>query len=210
MTRARIGWSTMAVLSLAMVLLASRYLSLDPEVFFPQQRAVYLVHTVPLIAHIAGGMLALLTGPVQFVRRLRDRAPAVHRWTGRMYLVGVGVGGLGGLAMARLAYGGPAARLGFAALAVAWLYATWMAYRRIRRGDVASHRRWMVRSFALTFAAPMLRLWLPGLMATGLPFDVAYPSVAWLCWLPNLVVAELALRRAWQVAGAAATPRAAR
>lgn len=198
MTRARIGWSTMAVLSLAMVLLASRYLSLDPEVFFPQQRAVYVANTVALIAHIGGGMLALLTGPLQFVRRLRKRAPAVHRWTGRLYLVGVGVGGLGGLAMARLAYGGPVARLGFAALAVAWLYATWMAYRRIRAGDVAAHRRWMVRSFAITFAAPMLRLWLPGLMAAGLPFDVAYPTVAWLCWVPNLIAAELGLRRAWK------------
>jgi hypothetical protein len=49
----------------------------------------------------------------------------------------------------------------------------------------------MVRNFALTFAAVTLRLWLPGSVLSGVPFEVAYPIVAWLCWVPNLVVAEL-------------------
>ncbi len=200
-TRIPWEWGTMAFLSLAMVLLASRYLSFDPNVYFPQQRAVYIAHTAALIAHIVGGMMALLFGPPQFLRRLRDRAPAVHRWSGRLYLAGVAIGGVGGLVMASMAYGGPAARLGFAALAVAWLFTTFTALRRILQRDITAHKRWMVRSFALTFAAVLLRLWLPGLTAAGLAFEVAYPAVAWLCWVPNLVVAEVGLRRAWKVDG---------
>ncbi len=49
----------------------------------------------------------------------------------------------------------------------------------------------MIRNFALTFAAVTPRLWLPACVASGLPFEIAYPAIAWVCWLPNLVVAEL-------------------
>ncbi|MEQ1730362.1 MAG: DUF2306 domain-containing protein [Vicinamibacterales bacterium] len=48
----------------------------------------------------------------------------------------------------------------------------------------------MIRSFALTYAAVTLRLYVPLSMAAGVPFDVAYPVIAWACWVPNLLVAE--------------------
>jgi len=60
---------------------------------------------------------------------------------------------------------------------------------------VARHRRWMTRSFALTYAAVMLRIYLPVAMIVGLEFAQAYPVIAWLCWLPNLVVAQLLIAR---------------
>jgi hypothetical protein len=84
-----------------------------------------------------------------------------------------------------------ASRLGFGALAVAWLYTGLRAYLAIRARDVTAHRRWMVRNFSLTFAAVTLRLWLPASVVTGIPFAIAYPVIAWLCWVPNLVLAEL-------------------
>ena len=49
----------------------------------------------------------------------------------------------------------------------------------------------MVRNFSLTFAAVTLRLWLPGMVISGVSMDVAYPVVAWLCWVPNLILAEM-------------------
>jgi hypothetical protein len=52
----------------------------------------------------------------------------------------------------------------------------------------------MIRNFSLTFAAVTLRLYLPASLAAGLPFDTVYPAIAWLCWVPNLVVAEFLLR----------------
>jgi uncharacterized membrane protein len=164
-------------------------------VFFPQQRAVYLANTAAIVLHVAGGMLALLLGPVQFLPALRRRWPRVHRRLGRAYLVGILLGGLAGLWMARLAYGGAIAQLGFAGLALAWLTTSGMALARIRAGDVGGHRAWMVRSFALTFAAVTLRLWLPVLTVAGLEFEVAYASVAWLSWVPNLLMAELLVTR---------------
>jgi hypothetical protein len=53
----------------------------------------------------------------------------------------------------------------------------------------------MIRSYALCFAAVTLRIWLPLFQfALGLEFIFAYRIIAWLCWVPNLVVAELIVR----------------
>ncbi len=49
----------------------------------------------------------------------------------------------------------------------------------------------MMRSFALTLSAVTLRLYLPfSTFVLGIEFVVAYRAIAWLCWLPNLLVAE--------------------
>ncbi len=184
------SWGVMSLLALLMAMLASRYLTLDPAVYFPQQRAVYMAHTAGILMHIVGGIAALLLGPLQFVPAVRRRWPRLHRTTGRVYLAGVALGGLGGLYMARLAFGGLPARTGFALLAVAWLAASAMAYLRIRQGNTSRHREWMIRSYALSFAAPMLRLEQVAFTAAGVEFATAYVAVAWLCWLPNLLAAE--------------------
>ena len=55
------GWWVMLGLALLVSLLASRYLTLNPVVYFPQQKAVYLAHTVGLMSHIVGPMIALLS-----------------------------------------------------------------------------------------------------------------------------------------------------
>lgn len=46
----------------------------------------------------------------------------------------------------------------------------------------------MVRNFSLAFAAVMLRLYVPAAVLAGA--DFAYAIIAWLCWVPNLVIAE--------------------
>ena len=193
----KIGWSVMTFLAALVFLVAGRYLTLNPEVYFPEQRIVYLAHTTALLMHIVGAMLAVIIGPFQFLTKLRTRRFLnVHRWLGRTYLIGVLVGGLGGLYMAALAYGGLPTRLGFAALGMLWLFSGWKAYRHIRRKEIELHREWMIRNYALTFAGVMLRLWMPILVgAGGVEFLTAYTIVAWLCWIPNLFVAEWLIRQ---------------
>jgi uncharacterized membrane protein len=162
----------------------------------PDMRANFEAHRYGIYVHVFASAVALVLGPLQFSSWLRAARPGLHRWSGRLYLgVGVLLGGLAGLFMAFHAAGGPGSRLGFACLAVAWLFTGFRAYRAIRGGDVPGHRRWMIRNFALTFAAVTLRLWLPASIASGIPFEVAYPVVAWLCWVPNLLAAELFLNR---------------
>ncbi len=159
----------------------------------PEMRATYEAHRVGIYAHVFGAVVALVLGPLQFSTRLRSVRLGLHRWLGRIYLgVGVLVGGSAGLFMAFHAYGGWVARLGFGCLALAWLFTGIRAYLAIRARDVSTHRRWMVRNFALTFAGVTLRLWMPAAVVSGIPFEAAYPVVGWLCWVPNLIVAEVA------------------
>jgi hypothetical protein len=101
------------------------------------------------------------------------------------------IGGTSGLVLATTAQGGLPARAGFATLGILWLWTTSMGYVRIRSGYIEAHRRWMIRSYALTFAAVALRIYLPLSAAVGISFGEAYPAIAWLCWVPNLIVAEV-------------------
>jgi hypothetical protein len=91
--------------------------------------------------------------------------------------------------------GGSPGTVGFSVLALLWLYTGTMAFVAIRRRDVTTHRRWMIRNYALTFAAATLRIELGVLQLGGLAFDVAFPIVAWSSWTLNALAVELWLRR---------------
>jgi uncharacterized membrane protein len=167
--------------------------------------------------HIGFGGLALLLSPLQFVSRLRTRAPQVHRAVGRVVLGAIAIAGVAGLVLAPHNLAGPVGTAGFGLLAVLWLTFAATALRAIRRRDVGAHRRWMVRTFALTYAAVTLRLWLGVLIAGQLSlsgvgeqvaFDSAYLLVPFLSWVPNLLVAEWYLTTR-QGSPAARRPRAA-
>jgi uncharacterized membrane protein len=190
----KIGWVVMTVLALFIALYAIALL------FVPAMRPPFLrdrFSTVPLAAllHLAGSAVALAVGPFQLNARLRSRFIAVHRWMGRSYVAGVLLGGVAALLLATMAQYGLPARVGFGLLAVLWLTATGQAYRYIRARNQPLHRRWMIRSYALTFAAVMLRIYLPLSQVYGIPFEPAYQTIAWLCWVPNLVVAEWVILR---------------
>lgn len=192
------GFGILILLSLAVAGYAVAVYGLLPvgALVHPDMRATFEAHPVGIYAHVFGSAVALALGPFQFSSRLRDRRPVLHRRLGRLYLaIGVLIGGFSGLFMAFHAFGGLPSRLGFACLAVVWLYSGFRAYFAVRACDFLAHRRWMVRNFALTFAAVTLRVYLPASMALGAAFEVAYPVIAWLCWLPNLVAAECLLNR---------------
>ena len=147
-----------------------------------------------LIVHMALGGTALLVGPLQLLPALRRRR-AVHRWLGRIYLVGCLVGGIAGLTMAFGTTAGPMAAMGFGSLAVVWLTTYVQGWRMARAKRFDVHRAWMLRSFALTFGAVMLRVYLPLSQIMGIAFADAYTMIAWLAWVPNLMIVELYLRR---------------
>ena len=111
----------------------------------PDMKANFLAHSTGIYTHAFASIVALTLGPFQFSTRLRQKHTNVHRWLGRTYLaVGVLVGGLSGLYMSQYAFGGSLAQLGFASLAVLWIYTGLRAYLAVRRGAIAEHRKWMV------------------------------------------------------------------
>ncbi len=181
----------MLITSVAIAAYATRYFIL------PTTDPHFARYLLPLRFHIAGGIGALLAGPWQFSNRLRARALNFHRWLGRFYLVEVALGSVAGLVMSVVSEEGWPTHLGFGVLAVLWFFTGLQAYRAILRGEVEAHREWMIRNFALTLAAVTLRNWLPLMIfALHWPFHISYVIVSWLCWVPNLLVAEWMIARA--------------
>lgn len=189
-TRGGLFW----VMSLGIALLSWRFIPLGVPVSMPFMAHHLDQRVLALYAHIGIAPLVLALLPFQFSTRLRARRPALHRWMGRAYALGVLVSGVAALSLAVHTVAGPLAGLGFGLLAVLWIGVTARAVRLAMVRRIAEHRVWMIRSAALTFAAVTLRLQLPILEVT-LGFETGYPIVAWSCWVPNLIVAEWLIRR---------------
>jgi len=146
----------------------------------PDMSAGFIANAKAVYIHAISAAVAMALGPFQFAARIRNNHPAIHRWTGRTYLlVGVLVGGASGLYIAQYAFGGPVSVLGFSLLALVWLYTGTRAYISIRERNYAEHQKWMIRNYALTLAAVTLRLYIPFSMIAGMDFAIAYPVIAW-------------------------------
>ena len=186
-------WWLMLITSLAVVVYGTRYF------IFPTTDQHFSHYLLPLRLHIAGGMGALLAGPWQFSEKLRARWLNFHRWLGRFYLLSVALGSIAGLAMATISSEGMPTHLGFGILAGLWFLTALEAYSAIRHRDIQTHRKWMIRNFALSLAAVTLRNYMPlMLLALHWSFRTTYITVSWLCWVPNLLIAEWIVRRARQ------------
>jgi len=192
----QVGWGVVTVLSLAIGAYAVAVVASNFALMAGEVAANRFPSPLGLRIHIVASGLALLIGPFQFNRALRNRHPRVHRWMGRTYVTACFVGGLAGGAIALFSSSGLVAGFGFLGLAIAWLLCTTRALVAVRAHDYVTHQRWMIRSFALTFAAVMLRIYIPVALATGIGYEASYPAIAWLCWVPNLVVAQLLVRSA--------------
>ena len=188
-----LAWGLLALSALAVGIVSLRYAL--PGMPFPMDLPSLQSAPRAFVVHAVSASLALMLGPLQLMAAWRTRFPALHRWVGRGYVAAIAVGWLSSLPLALDAMTGPVAVLGFLALGVSWIVATGMGLLRALQRRFAEHRRWMVRSYALTAAAITLRVYLGGSMALGVDEQVSYPFIAWLCWVPNLLGAEWYLRR---------------
>jgi hypothetical protein len=190
-----IGWGLMAFLSLGIAAHGISYLAgaQAPPVVEDNGMGMRV-----LMIHAGASGIALLIGPLQFLEPIRRRARAVHHWIGRFYLLACLVGGICGGLLAPFTAAGPIAASGFLSLALAWLWMNAFGFHAAAvKHDYEAHKRWMVRSFALTFSAVTLRLYLIPTQIAGMDFVSAYQWIAWLAWAPNLAIAEwwIATRR---------------
>jgi len=187
-------------LSIGVALASWRFLGLGLETAFPNMVHHLEGQRLAFIAHIVAGPIAMVIVPFQLWGNFRNRRPARHRLMGRVYVAMVVIAGVSGMVIAVTTNAGPVAATGFFVLAVLWLWTTAQAVLHARAGRIGEHRAWMIRSAALTFAGVTLRLWLPVFLVPGVPFEVAYPIIAFLCWIPNLMVAEYLVRQRQRVA----------
>ena len=197
--------SSWRVVTISLLIIASafaaRFIWHYPAQYFLHYNAkqfdYYWPHRFRLIAHIGGGTVALTCGTLQLWTGLRMRAMNVHRWIGRVYLVGAAAGILGAFLLAVLStprsFG-----VALMALATAWIVTTAFAWAAIVRGRVEMHREWMIRSYLVAFAFVTFRIFtdlLPGMTKyLGSNADDAGTSAAWLSWVLPLAMYEVILQ----------------
>jgi uncharacterized membrane protein len=153
-----------------------------------------------LVVHIVGAGVFALVGVFQFVPRFRRRHPAWHRRAGRL-VAGAGVAVSGSALWLTLFYE-PQPSSGALLYVLRLVFASAMAASlvlgvvAIRRGDVTTHRAWMIRAYAIGLAAgtqAFTKGVTGAVLGTGaLAMDLASGAG----WLINLAVAEWAVRRA--------------
>jgi uncharacterized membrane protein len=158
----------------------------------------------PLFFHALGGVLFGLLGPLQFAGVLKRRFGRLHKITGRIF---VASGLLLGLSSLRLLAEFPdastwvlisarlAAGLGMS-LALIW------AIVAIRRGQVARHRAWMIRAYAVGMGSATISfIMLPIFLITGEAVEGYAADLLFVAsWVINITIAELVVRRAKPVA----------
>jgi uncharacterized membrane protein len=118
---------------------------------FANQRTLTLAHVLP-------AMLFMVLGPLQFVRSLRSKYPAVHRWSGRIFLTASAVVGVTGLTMAfGKTIGGVDEKAAITLFGTFFLIALGKALWHALRREFAQHREWMIRGYAIGLAVATIR-----------------------------------------------------
>jgi uncharacterized membrane protein len=146
-----------------------------------------------LFAHLCGGLLALLIGPLQFVARWRQRQPVLHRWIGRIYLVAIM---FAAVTAGWLAWTSPVPQplyvAGLYLVALLWLVTGWRGWSLIRRRAVLQHREWMIRNYAVTFFFVVFFGVYDAMMALGWPEDGWDMAATWGVWIGIILPLALA------------------
>src|ERR1700721_3027895 len=150
-------WISLGITTL-FVFITSEVLLVTDYRMYHAYRLQVIADRLLLIPHTLCGMIALLSGPIQFSSRLRQRHLIFHRVLGRIYVISVFIGALTGIALAAGRPGMP----GTSMQAAAWIVCTTAAFITARNRQIAQHRQWMVRSYAVTFtfvSSRVLNLW---------------------------------------------------
>lgn len=186
-------WGLMALAAAVTAVIAvPPYLTGNPDLSAVPLNPTAPTHLLSLALHALPAGIALLVGPIQFVPRMRKRFPKAHRITGRVYAIGVLLGAIVAVFAATFSVSGLPAQIGFYVLAAAWVYTLFQAIRMIRQGEIQLHRIWMIRNYALTFSAVLLRVYLGAsiVLLPTFPFEEVYTASVWGAIVGNVMVAE--------------------
>lgn len=193
-----IGYFLLFFLSFGIALASIRFLDFEAKGILLEKGELVKsnLYLTFFYLHIIPGMIALMSGPFQFIPKLRNRYLNAHRKLGKVYVLACVIAGIAGFVIAYFATGGWIASLGFMSMAATWLFFTIKAWTTIRKKDIPAHQAWMIRSFAVTLAAVTLRIWIPIFIGIfGMEFIESYVIISWLSWVPNIFVANWIIKR---------------
>lgn len=184
-----------------MLQITLRYIPLSSNVAFLQIKQTEVsgisVYLPVFYVHVYTAIFCLLAGFTQFNNALLAKYKTLHRTVGYLYVVVVVLlAGPSGVYIGYYANGGLLAQVSFILLGLLWIFFTLKALAHARQKEIKKHRQFMLRSFALAFSAITLRLWKVILVYLfhPAPMDV-YQVIAWLGWIPNLLIVEYFIRK---------------
>jgi hypothetical protein len=188
-------WLLMAMLAMILFVITASYLSFKSDVNFllvKQDIVSDPIWRPTFYIHVISGMLVILVGPFQFLKSLRTKFLNWHKLGGKIYAYSILLlAAPTGLIMAFYAEGGLWSTVAFSIMSILWFVTTLMAVIKIKQRKIEEHKMWMMRSYALSFAAVTLRLLVPLFSLFILDNeDLITVSTAWLSWMLNLLVAE--------------------
>lgn len=166
----------------------------DSEFLHIKEAAVKTGWYLPFFyCHIIASSSILLVGFFQFFKWVINNRP-LHKLLGKIYVFGVlCFGAPGALGMTFFVNRGWGVFTSFMLQNTLWMFTTLMAYQYIRNKKIDDHVQMMRRSYALAFGAVTLRfyIWCFSVFGNGVNFKHNYIIIAFLSWVPNLLLAEL-------------------
>ena len=119
--------------------------------------------------HVIPGGLYLALAPFQLVPAIRRRALGYHRMAGR-FLTSIGLlaGATAIFISLAIPFSGWSERIIVGGFGVFFVTAIVLGFRRVRAGQIALHREWMIRALAIGLGIVTMRLlFVPALMIAG-------------------------------------------
>ena len=184
-----------------MVLLTLEYIPAKTDVSFlmiKQTEVASQKEYLPIFyTHVYTSIFVLLAGFLSIIVGSNPKFKKLHRFSGKTYIVLLLLfSAPSGIYMGFFANGSIFAKTSFIILGIFWWFATFKAYLEIKNKKYRNHKIRMYRSFALAFSAITLRIWKVVLVYffQPNPMDV-YEIVAWLGWIPNIILVEILIRK---------------
>lgn len=193
-------WIAYAYFSFLLLLITLQYVPYNTDVAFlriKQDVIGFTYYKIAFFTHVYTSFFLMILGAIQFIFPVTKKTKKWHRISGRMYaLIIILLSGPSGLIMAYHANGGIISQVSFIILCLLWITFTCLAVFYALQKKITAHRKFAMRSFALTISAISLRLfkYLIVIFFHPQPMD-AYRIVAWLGWTFNLLVVEIIIYR---------------
>ncbi len=169
---------------------------LDIDFLLTKQHIIHLsYYRWSFYFHIFSSLFILMAGLSQFSKTILLKQKNLHRVIGKGYVFLIlFISAPSALYMSFYGNGGWPSRISFILLSCLWWWTTFVAFNKIRQGDVQSHKAFMIRSYALTLSAVSLRMYqmIIGYFNLMNPVD-AYVMLAWISWIGNILIAELVI-----------------
>lgn len=189
--------------SYLLILLSLPYIHFEKNVeFLETKQLIYHIKIwrASFYIHVFSSPFVILSGLLQFNKKLLYSKPKIHRTLGKIYIGAVlFISGPAAFVMSLYANGGRITQFSFTLLSILWVLFTFLAYQKIRKKNIQSHVKWMIRSYALTLSAVTLRFYayLFDVFNIDLPPRETYTILAYISWIPNLILAECFIRTKW-------------